>query len=148
MLPTGAIPHQADRLTHPPQHTYTYPHKQVADRATYVHRYGAAAAANTSGAAIGELCAHARLPLGGGSGGTYGTHVLPLLEAMADARYIYMVFPYADGPDTFDRLAATGQGLPEEEARRYFAGMALGVLHLKRHGLCHGCVCVYMYVCS
>ena len=123
---------------------------QVADRATYVQRYGVAAAAATSGAAIGELCAHARLlPLGAGAG-VYGAHhVLPLLEAMADASYVYMVFPYADGPDAFDRVAATGGGLPEEEAQRYFADIALGVLHLKRHGISHGYErsCVYVWVC-
>jgi serine/threonine protein kinase len=97
-----------------------------------MQRYGAAAAAPSSGRAIGELAAHHRL----------GAHpaVLPLIEAMADERCIYMVFPYADGPDAFDAVAATPRGLPEADARRYFVDMALGVLHLKTHGVSHGLV--------
>ncbi len=113
--------------THRPTH-------QVIEQAAYMQRYGAAAAAPTSGRAIGEVTAHHRLAHAADPA------ILPLLEAMADERCICMVFPYADGPDAFDAVAATPRGLPEAEARRYFIDMALGVLHLKKHGVSHGCV--------
>lgn len=34
--------------------------------------------------------------------GTEHPHVLPLIEALADGRHLYLVFPYADGGELFE----------------------------------------------
>ena len=66
-------------------------------------------------------------------------NVVPLLEAVADASFLYLVFPYAEGGELFDRLR-TGypDGLPEAEARACFAQVVAGLGHLKAAGLTHG----------
>lgn len=115
-----------------------------------MQRYADAPPAN--GRAIGELAAHQRLLLptttavATSTSLAPDTHVLPLLDVLADPTHIYMVFPYADGPDLFDAVAATRRGLPEQEARRYFVDMAMGVLFLKRHGVSHGYVSLVCFV--
>jgi hypothetical protein len=70
-------------------------------------------------------------------------NVMPLLDSFVDegSDSLYLVMPYADGGELFALAAESGTGLPEEEARKYLTQMVAGLLHLKSHGLAHGCVC-------
>eukprot|EP00624_Nannochloropsis_granulata_P002211 evm.model.NODE_2124_length_31103_cov_30.407709.2 len=65
-------------------------------------------------------------------------HVVPLIEAMADSACVYLIFPYSDGGELFEHVAARPEGLKEDEARRYFRQITLGLRHLKENGLTHG----------
>ena len=65
-------------------------------------------------------------------------HVVPLIEAMEDQDYLYLIMPYADGGELFHLIESHPTGLPEEEVRVYLRQVIEGLLHLKRHGLAHG----------
>ena len=64
--------------------------------------------------------------------------MVPLIEAMADSACVYLIFPYSDGGELFEHVAARPEGLKEDEARRYFRQITLGLRHLKENGLTHG----------
>ena len=112
----------------------------MVERASHVQR-------NDRGASVLVTDGHAGLPIGElaalwrlGCDSEMASHpyVVPLIEAMADKRHMYFVFPHADAGDLFDAVSATEGGFPELEARRYFRQIVHGLLHLKRHGLSHG----------
>lgn len=91
------------------------------------------------GAGIGELGALQRLIRG--EGGRPHPNVVPLLEALADRAFLYLVFPYAEGGELFQRVRKVyPQGMPEAEARACFAQVVAGLGRLKAAGLTHGYV--------
>lgn len=65
-------------------------------------------------------------------------NVTPLIEAMVDEEYLYLIMPYGEGGDLFNVIDAYPNGLDEREAALYFRQIVDGLLHLKRHGLAHG----------
>jgi len=64
--------------------------------------------------------------------------VVPLVEAMADSACVYLIFPYSDGGELFEHVAAHPEGLKEKEARRLFRQITSGLKYLEGRGLSHG----------
>ncbi|CAM9900645.1 unnamed protein product, partial [Scytosiphon promiscuus] len=63
-------------------------------------------------------------------------NVLSCTEALADEVSIYIVTPFYSGGEIFDALTNRGR-FQESEARPLFRQVLEGLLHLKRHGVCH-----------
>lgn len=57
-------------------------------------------------------------------------------QALWDKDNIYIVTPFCGGGEVFDAMADRGQ-FEEVEARPLFRQALAGLLHLKRHGVCH-----------
>ena len=75
-------------------------------------------------------------------------HVIPLIDSFVDTRSdsLYLVMPYADGGELFALVAESVTGLPPEEACKYLTQIVAGLMHLKDHGLAHGCVVMWAFV--
>lgn len=58
------------------------------------------------------------------------------VQALWDKDSIYIVTPFYSGGEVFDALADRGR-FEEDEARTLFRQALGGLLHLKRHGVCH-----------
>jgi serine/threonine protein kinase len=70
-----------------------------------------------------------------------GSQVCPVVDYLQDATHFYLVMPYLEGGDLFERVSASASaGLPAPEARRYFRQVLSGLLDLKRRGIAHGWV--------
>ncbi|CAM9235474.1 unnamed protein product, partial [Hapterophycus canaliculatus] len=63
-------------------------------------------------------------------------NVLTCTEALWDKDSIYIVTPFYSGGEVFDALADRGR-FEESEARPLFRELLEGLLHLKKHGVCH-----------
>ncbi|CAM9900634.1 unnamed protein product [Scytosiphon promiscuus] len=63
-------------------------------------------------------------------------NVLTCTEALRNADSIYIVTPFYSGGEMLDVLRHRGP-FEEREARPLFRQMLEGLLHLKRHGVCH-----------
>lgn len=89
------------------------------------------------GTGPGELAALERL-----STAPAHPNVVPLIEAVADEHFLYLVFPFCEGGEMFELVAAAGVegGMAEGEARACFAQVVAGLLHLKGLGMTHGYV--------
>jgi len=78
-------------------------------------------------------------------------NVLGCYEVLCDGKYIYMIMPYCEGGELFQRLQNyrmlqignndskhnSGGGLPEYEARYWFRQILNAMHHLQLHGICH-----------
>ena len=84
---------------------------------------------------IGELEAFCRLA---SRSSAEHPNVVPLIEAMVDDDYLYLIMPYCQGGDLFDVIDSHPFGLEDKTARLYLKQTIHGLLHLKRHGLAHG----------
>ncbi|CAM9315996.1 unnamed protein product [Ectocarpus sp. 6 AP-2014] len=63
-------------------------------------------------------------------------NVLTCTEALLDENSIYIVMPFYSGGEVFDVLMDSGR-FEEDEARLLLRQVLDGLLHLKRHGVCH-----------
>ncbi|CAM9478596.1 unnamed protein product [Ectocarpus fasciculatus] len=63
-------------------------------------------------------------------------NVLACTEALLDENSIYIVTPFHGGGEVFNALSASGR-FGEGQARLLFRQVLDGLLHLKRHGVCH-----------
>ncbi|CAM9555959.1 unnamed protein product [Scytosiphon promiscuus] len=63
-------------------------------------------------------------------------NVLTCTEALWDKDNIYIVTPFYSGGEVFDALTEQGQ-YEESQARPLFRQVLEGLLHLKKHGVCH-----------
>jgi serine/threonine protein kinase len=63
---------------------------------------------------------------------------MPMLDALADENYLYLIFPFASGGDLFDAVAGTEGGMEEGVARSYFTDVVQGLSFLKANGMAHG----------
>ncbi|CAM9314809.1 unnamed protein product [Ectocarpus sp. 6 AP-2014] len=63
-------------------------------------------------------------------------NVLACTEALLDENSIYIVTPFYSGGEVFNALSANGR-FEEGQARLLFRQVLDGLLHLKRHGVCH-----------
>lgn len=67
-------------------------------------------------------------------------NVLGCHEVLSDGTYIYMIMPYCDGGELFQRLQNNrmpNAGLSEAEARFWFRQILNGMHYLQEHGICH-----------
>ncbi len=95
---------------------------------------------HAAGAGPGELAALERLTATAGQQPQQQQpNIVPLLEAVADETFLYLVFPFAEGGELFERVHSVyPDGMPQGEAAGCFAQMVAGLLHLKRRGMTHG----------
>ncbi len=63
---------------------------------------------------------------------------MPVLDALADDTFLYLVFPFASEGDLFNAVAGTEEGMEEGVARSYFTDVVQGLIYLKMHGMTHG----------
>ncbi|CAM9489710.1 unnamed protein product [Ectocarpus fasciculatus] len=64
------------------------------------------------------------------------SNILTCTEALLDENSIYIVMPFYSGGEIFDVLMDSGR-FQEGDARLVFRQVLDGLLHLKRHGVCH-----------
>ena len=76
--------------------------------------------------------------------GTGSPHVLGCIEALYDGQTLSVVLPFCDGGDLHDLVVehqmrtGTSNGLPEEEAKKWFRQLLLGLSHLHNDlHICH-----------
>ena len=65
-------------------------------------------------------------------------HVLTPIESLRDNDHMYIVMPYCNGGELFDRLEAhSNDGFSEEITRHYFRQIISGIEALHAAGICH-----------
>ena len=87
---------------------------------------------------ISEIAAMQHLQRQGSSTTTSSTsnqHVIELLDCMQDEDFVYLILPYMQHGDLFSLVEKSdGEGLAEEQAKRYIREIAEGLLYMKRSG--------------
>ena len=67
---------------------------------------------------------------------TLDSHVLMPLDVFKDDNFLYIIMPYLDGGDLFDRITR-GNRITEEEARHFLSQAIQGMEFLQRAGISH-----------
>lgn len=127
------------RISHAPSKPHVLPHTQRID----ISWVNALHAEEARGGPLGDVKAFAIL----GRSPPH-PHVIPLIDSFVapSTDSIYLVMPYADGGELFALVAESVTGLPPEEACKYLTQIVAGLMHLKDHGLAHGCVVIRAFV--
>ena len=66
---------------------------------------------------------------------TLNSHVLMPLDVFKDDQYLYIIMPYLDGGDLYDRAVANR--ITEDQARHYISQTIQGMEFLQRAGISH-----------
>lgn len=64
-------------------------------------------------------------------------HVMTPMEVICDGRTLFLMMPYMNGGEMFDRLKQSGDRFQEGEARYFMRQIISGVQSLHRAGVCH-----------